>query len=146
MVVLPHCGWRHYCFWGPRISGAPIGPGVVRPSKTHQGSSSAGGSAGGGRQMVPQKILVERAQRPCVHPAYANPLANDRLDVFWNDVLIRVKFKYMKDVSYEIKFYLQSRFHVLELFCIVSHVRASMHRITSLVVALYCHLVTSTSE
>ncbi len=49
---------------------------------------------------------------------------------------LRVQLKYMKDVSfYEMKCYLQCRrqiFHVLELFCRASHVRASMHRITSL--------------
>ncbi len=45
------------------------------------------------------------------------------------------KLKYMKDVSFhEMKCYLQCRrqFHMLELFCRASHVRASMHRITSL--------------
>ncbi len=41
----------------------------------------------------------------------------------------------MKDVfSHEIKCYLQCRniFHVLDLFCRGCHVRASMHKITSL--------------
>ncbi len=48
----------------------------------------------------------------------------------------RVKLKYMKDVSFswnEMLFAMQkSDFHVLDLFCRASHVRASMHRITSL--------------
>ncbi len=48
---------------------------------------------------------------------------------------LRVQLKYMKDVSFhEMKCYLQwqkTDFHVLELFCRASHVRASMHRITS---------------
>ncbi len=42
----------------------------------------------------------------------------------------------MKDVfSHEMKCYLQCKkidFHVLELFCKASHIRASMHRITNL--------------
>ncbi len=46
------------------------------------------------------------------------------------------KLKYMKDVSFswnEMLFAMQKTdFHVLELFCRASHVRASMHRITSL--------------
>ncbi len=50
--------------------------------------------------------------------------------------IIRVKLKYMKDVSFswnEILFAMQKTdFHVLELFCRASHVRASMHKITSL--------------
>ncbi len=49
---------------------------------------------------------------------------------------LRVKLKYMKDVSFswnEMLFAMQKTdFHVLELFCRASHVRASMHRITSL--------------
>ncbi len=51
------------------------------------------------------------------------------------NAILRVKLKYMKDVfSHEIKCYLQAddRFHVLELFCKASNVRASMHIITSL--------------
>ncbi len=50
------------------------------------------------------------------------------------NAIIRVKLKYMKDVfSHEMKCYLQCRrrFHVLETFCKASHIRASMHRITS---------------
>ncbi len=47
-----------------------------------------------------------------------------------------IRVKYMKDVfSHEMKCYLQCReidFHVLELFCKASHIRASMHRITNL--------------
>ncbi len=57
----------------------------------------------------------------------------------WEKVLnaiLRVKLKYMKDVSFswnEMLFAMQKTdFHVLELFCRASHVRASMHRITSL--------------
>ncbi len=50
--------------------------------------------------------------------------------------IIRVKLKYMKDVSFswnEMLFAMQKTdFHVLELFCRASHVRASMHKITSL--------------
>ncbi len=46
------------------------------------------------------------------------------------------KLKYMKDVSFswnEVLFAMQKTdFHVLELFCTASHVRASMRRITSL--------------
>ncbi len=49
---------------------------------------------------------------------------------------LRLKLKYMKDVSFswnEMLFAMQKTdFHVLELFCRASHVRASMHRITSL--------------
>ncbi len=43
--------------------------------------------------------------------------------------------KYMKDVSFmkwNVICNAEDRFHVLELFCRASHVRASMHRITSL--------------
>ncbi len=44
--------------------------------------------------------------------------------------------KYMKDVSFSWNLMLfamqKTDFHVLELFCRASHVRASMHRITSL--------------
>ncbi len=47
-----------------------------------------------------------------------------------------IKLKYIKDVSFswnEMLFAMQkSDFHVLDLFCRASHVRASMHRITSL--------------
>ncbi len=50
--------------------------------------------------------------------------------------IIRVKLKYMKYVSFswnEMLFAMQKTdFHVLELFCRASHVRASMHKITSL--------------
>ncbi len=50
--------------------------------------------------------------------------------------ILRLKLKYMKDVSFswnEMLFAMQKTdFHVLELFCRASHVRASMHRITSL--------------
>ncbi len=52
------------------------------------------------------------------------------------NAILRVKFKYMKDVSFswnEMLFAMQKTdFHVLELFCRASHVRASMHRIASL--------------
>ncbi len=52
------------------------------------------------------------------------------------NAILRVKLKYMKDVSFswnEMLFAMQKvRFHVLDLFCRASHVRASMHRITSL--------------
>ncbi len=54
------------------------------------------------------------------------------------NAILWIKLKYMKDVfSHEMKCYLQCRrqktdFHVLELFYRASHVRASMHRITSL--------------
>ncbi len=51
------------------------------------------------------------------------------------NAILRVKLKYMKDVfSHVMKCYFQCRrqFNVLELFCRASHVRASMHRITSL--------------
>ncbi len=52
------------------------------------------------------------------------------------NAILRVKLKYMKDVSFswnEMLFAMQKTdFHVLELFCRASHVRASMHRITSL--------------
>ncbi len=50
--------------------------------------------------------------------------------------ILGVKLKYMKDVSFswnEMLFAMQKTyFHVLELFCRVCHVRASMHKITSL--------------
>ncbi len=50
--------------------------------------------------------------------------------------ILRLKLKYMKDVYFswnEMLFAMQKTdFHVLELFCRASHVRASMHRITSL--------------
>ncbi len=50
--------------------------------------------------------------------------------------ILRLKLKYMKDVSFswnEMLFAMQKTdFHVLELFCRANHVRASMHRITSL--------------
>ncbi len=50
------------------------------------------------------------------------------------NAILRVKLKYMKDVSFswnEMLFAMQKTdFHVLELFCRASHVRASMHRIT----------------
>ncbi len=49
---------------------------------------------------------------------------------------LRVKLKYIKYVSFswnEMLFAMQKTdFDVLELFCRASHVRASMHRITSL--------------
>ncbi len=52
------------------------------------------------------------------------------------NAILRVQLKYMKDVSFswnEMLFAMQKTdFHVLELFCRASHVRASMHRITSL--------------
>ncbi len=52
------------------------------------------------------------------------------------NAILRVKLKYMKDVSFswnEMLFAMQKTdFHVLELVCRASHVRASMHRITSL--------------
>ncbi len=52
------------------------------------------------------------------------------------NAISRLKLKYMKDVSFswnEMLFAMQKTdFHVLELFCRASHVRASMHRITSL--------------
>ncbi len=52
------------------------------------------------------------------------------------NAILRLKLKYMKDVSFswnEMLFAMQKTdFHVLELFCRASHVRASMHRITSL--------------
>ncbi len=52
------------------------------------------------------------------------------------NAILRVKLKYMKDVSFswnEMLFAMQkSDFHVLDLFCRASHVRASMHRITNL--------------
>ncbi len=52
------------------------------------------------------------------------------------NAILRVKLKYMKDVFFswnEMSFAMQKTdFHVLELFCKASHIRASMHRITSL--------------
>ncbi len=52
------------------------------------------------------------------------------------NAILRVQLKYMKNVSFswnEMLFAMQKTdFHVLELFCRASHVRASMHRITSL--------------
>ncbi len=52
------------------------------------------------------------------------------------NAILRVKLKYMKDVSFswnEMLFAMQKTdFHVLELYCRASHVRASMNRITSL--------------
>ncbi len=52
------------------------------------------------------------------------------------NAILRVKLKYMKDVSFswnEMLFAMQKTdFHVLEIFCRTSHVRASMHRIASL--------------
>ncbi len=52
------------------------------------------------------------------------------------NAILRVKLKYMKEVSFswnKMLFAIQKTdFHVLELFCRASHVRASMHRITSL--------------
>ncbi len=52
------------------------------------------------------------------------------------NAILRVQLKYMKDVSFswnEMLFAMQKTdFHVLELFCRASHVRASRHRITSL--------------
>ncbi len=52
------------------------------------------------------------------------------------NAILRVKPKYMKDFSFswkEMLFAMQKTdFHVLELFYRASHVRASMHRITSL--------------
>ncbi len=52
------------------------------------------------------------------------------------NAILRVKLKYMKDV-FLMKWNVicnaeKTDFHVLELFCRASHVRASMHRITSL--------------
>ncbi len=50
--------------------------------------------------------------------------------------IIRVKLKYMKDVSFswnEMLFAMQKTyFHVFRAFCRASHVRTSMHKITSL--------------
>ncbi len=52
------------------------------------------------------------------------------------NAILWIKVKYMKDVSFswnEMLFATQKTdFHVLELFCRASHVRASMQRITSL--------------
>ncbi len=52
------------------------------------------------------------------------------------NAILRVKLKYMKDLSFswkEMLFAMQKTdLHVLELFWRASHVRASMHRITSL--------------
>ncbi len=52
------------------------------------------------------------------------------------NAILRVKLKYMKDVSFswnEMLFAMQKTdFHMLQLFCRASHVRASMHRITGL--------------
>ncbi len=52
------------------------------------------------------------------------------------NAILRVKLKCMKDVYFscnEMLFSMQKTdFNVLELFCRASHVRASMHRITSL--------------
>ncbi len=52
------------------------------------------------------------------------------------NAILRVKLKYIKNVSFslnEMLFAMQKTdFHVLELFCRASHVRASMHRIASL--------------
>ncbi len=52
------------------------------------------------------------------------------------NAILRVKLKYKKDVSFslnEMLFAMQKTdFHVLELFCRASHVRASMHRNASL--------------
>ncbi len=53
---------------------------------------------------------------------------------FINEIL-RVKLKYMKDVflmKLNVICIAEDSFHVLELFCRASHVRASMHRITNL--------------
>ncbi len=49
--------------------------------------------------------------------------------------ILRLKLKYMKDVffmKWNVICNAEDDFHVLELFCRASHVRASMHRITSL--------------
>ncbi len=51
------------------------------------------------------------------------------------NAILRLKLKYMKDVffmKWNVICNAEDRFHVLELFCRASHVRASMHRITSL--------------
>ncbi len=52
------------------------------------------------------------------------------------NAILRVKLKYMKDVSFswnEMLFAMQKTdFHVLDLFCRASYVRASMHKIPSL--------------
>ncbi len=52
------------------------------------------------------------------------------------NAILRVKLKYMKDVSFsrnEMLFAIENTdFHMLELLCRASHVRASMNRITSL--------------
>ncbi len=48
--------------------------------------------------------------------------------------IIRVKLKYMKNLflmKWNVICNAEDRFHVLELFCRASHVRASMHKITS---------------
>ncbi len=52
------------------------------------------------------------------------------------NAILRVKLMYMKDVSFsrnEMLFAIEKTdFHMLELLCRASHVRASMNRITSL--------------
>ncbi len=52
------------------------------------------------------------------------------------NAILWIKLNYIKDVSFswnEMLFAMQKTgFHVLELFCRASHVRASMHRINSL--------------
>ncbi len=52
------------------------------------------------------------------------------------NAILRVKLKYMKDCFFLMKLMLfalqKTDFHLLELFCRASHVRASMHRITNL--------------
>ncbi len=52
------------------------------------------------------------------------------------NAILRLKLKYMKDVSFSLKEMLfamqKTDLHVLELFCRASHVRASIHRITRL--------------
>ncbi len=52
------------------------------------------------------------------------------------NAILRVKLKYIKDVSFslnEMLFAMQKTdFHVLELFCRASHVRASIYKIASL--------------
>ncbi len=72
-----------------------------------------------------QNLKIDRCMKKLFLPA-VSPL----------NAILRVKLKYMKDVSFswnEMVFAMQKTdFHVLELFCRASHVRASMHRITSL--------------
>ncbi len=80
-----------------------------------------------------------RTLMPCLVQAIVRPQMLKSLFLRERKLLnaiLRLKLKYMKDVSFswnEILFAMQKTdYHVLELFCRASHVRASRHRITSL--------------